>query len=94
MTPSERSILACFRRYQAGPDKMLFLNPADCKMHPGPFRNAMMSLIRQSLVVKERPKAAYSLTRDGYDISVLIVPAEAVLRAAPVLRTASARAGR
>lgn len=70
MTSSERSILECFRRYQAGPDEMLFLNPADCKMQPVPFRNAMLSLIRQAMVVKERPKHAYSLTRGGYDMSL------------------------
>ena len=74
MTASERSILDCFRRFQAGPDEMLFLNPADVKMQPTPFRNAMQSLMRQSLVVKERPKAAYSLTRNGYDLSLAAVP--------------------
>jgi hypothetical protein len=81
MTASERSILECFRRFQAGPDEMLFMNPADCKMQPVPFRNAMLSLIRQSMVVKERPKAAYSLTRNGYDASLLsLLPVKAPLR--------------
>jgi len=89
MTPSECSILACFRRFQAGPDEMLFLNPVDCKMQPTPFRNAMHSLIRQSLVVKERPKNAYSLTRNGYDRSIA-----AVLPAKPAPRSTPARTGR
>lgn len=89
MNASERSIMECFRRYQAGPDEMLFLNPADCKMQPTPFRNAMLSLIRQSLVVKERPKHAYSLTRGGYDVSLLTAPPEPKLplRAAGSLRS-------
>ena len=74
MTPAETNILNFFRRYGARPTQMLFFNPNDCKMSPAPFRNAMESLMRQGLVVKERPKLAYSLTRDGYDLSVAIAP--------------------
>lgn len=81
MTASERSIMEFFRRYQAGPDEMLFFNPTDCKMPPAPFRNAMQSLIRRSLVTKERPKQAYSLTRNGYDMSLSMQPVQPVLRA-------------
>ncbi len=82
MSTSERLILESFRRFQAGPDEMLFLNPADCKLQPTPFKNAMQSLIRQSFVVKERPKSAYSLTRGGYNRSVSIEPAKTPVRRA------------
>jgi hypothetical protein len=70
MTPAEANILTFFRRYGARPTQMLFFNPNDCKMSPAPFRTAMESLMRRGLVIKERPKLAYSLTRGGYDLSL------------------------
>src|SRR5690606_10360318 len=53
-----------------GPEQMLFFNPGDCKVAPAPFRTAMESLMNRGLVVKERPKQAYSLTRSGYQLSL------------------------
>jgi RIO-like serine/threonine protein kinase len=69
MTATEFAIMGFFRRYKILPEEMLFFNPADCKMSPGPFNTAMESLMRRGLVIKERPKQAYSLTRNGYDIA-------------------------
>ena len=72
MTATEFAIMGFFRRYKIRAEEMLFFNPADCKMSPGPFHTAMESLMRRGLVIKERPKQAYSLTRNGYDISLSI----------------------
>jgi hypothetical protein len=70
MSSDECKILAFFRHYDIGPDEMLFFNPGECKVGPTPFRNAMDSLISRGLVIKERPKQAYSLTRRGYHLSL------------------------
>lgn len=70
MTPAEVDILEFFRRYQVGPAEMLFFNPGDCKLPDGSFQNAMKSLMDKGLVVKERPRRAYSLTRAGYQLSI------------------------
>jgi hypothetical protein len=70
MTADECTILAFFRRYAIGPEEMLFFNPGDCKVSPGAFRTAMDSLMNRGLVIKERPKQAYSLTRHGYRLSL------------------------
>lgn len=72
MNPSECAILTFFRRYDIGPAEMLFFNPTDCKLPVTPFNNAMESLMRRGLVIKERHKLAYSLTRDGYDLSLAL----------------------
>jgi predicted transcriptional regulator len=69
MTANEQAILTMFRRYQAGPAQMLFFNPAECKLSVGRFQAAMHSLIEQGLVIKERPKQAYSLTSRGYGLA-------------------------
>ena len=87
MTPAETSILVFFRRYGARPTQMLFFNPNDCKMSPAPFRNAMESLMRQGFVVKERPKLAYSLTRDGYELSLSIAPQRPAAPTRPAKKT-------
>lgn len=70
MTADECAILVLFRQYKIGPEEMLFFNPGTCKLSGTPFRNAMQSLMTRGLVMKERPKEAYSLTRNGYDISL------------------------
>lgn len=83
MTATEFAIMGFFRRYKIRPDEMLFFNPADCKMSPGPFNTAMESLMRRGLVIKERPKQAYSLTRNGYAVSRTIeLPQKPVAKAA------------
>jgi len=70
MNPVECAILVFFRRYRIMPAEMLFFNPTDCKLATRPFNAAMQSLMRQGLVVKERPNLAYSLTPAGYDASI------------------------
>jgi predicted transcriptional regulator len=72
MSATETAILTFFRRYQIGPHQMLFFNANDCKLGPGSFRTAMQSLVSRGLVIKERPAKAYSLTRDGYDLSLSV----------------------
>lgn len=70
MNADECVILALFRQYKIGPDEMLFFNTGTCKLSGTPFRNAMQSLMSRGMVIKERPKEAYSLTRQGYDMSL------------------------
>ncbi len=72
MSATEAVILTFFRRYQIGPHQMLFFNSGDCKLGPSSFRTAMQSLVSRGLVVKERPPQAYSLTRNGYDLSLSV----------------------
>ncbi len=66
MTRAERDILAVFRRFRVGPNKMLCLN---CFVDEK-FLAAMELLIKHKFVVKDRPKHAYYLTRAGYDASL------------------------
>jgi hypothetical protein len=66
MTHAEQDILAIFRRFRVGPNKMLCLN----NFVNDDFLAAMERLIKHKLVVKDRPKHAYYLTRAGYDASL------------------------
>jgi hypothetical protein len=67
MTRSERDILAIFRRFRVGPNKMLCLNSfVDDK-----FLATMDELVKNKLVVKDRPKHAYYLTEEGYEASLV-----------------------
>lgn len=70
MTQAEQTIMQYFRRYRIDTGEMLFFNtaPTSTSAH---FRGAMDSLIRRGLVVKERPKHAYSLTEQGFAASQL-----------------------
>jgi hypothetical protein len=70
----ESAILTFFRRYRIQPAEMLFFNAHDCKLPDKPFHAAMELMIRRGLVVKERPAAAYSLTQEGYDLSIAAEP--------------------
>jgi hypothetical protein len=70
MNADECVILALFRQYKIGPEEMLFFNTGTCKLGGTPFRNAMQSLMTRGMVIKERPKEAYSLTRQGYHMSL------------------------
>ena len=66
MTRAERDILAIFRRFRVGPNKMLCLNNfVDDK-----FLATMDVLVKNKLVVKDRPKHAYYLTAEGYEASL------------------------
>lgn len=75
MSVDESIILALFRQYKIGPEEMLFFNAGTCKLSGAPFRNAMQSLMNRGMVIKERPKEAYSLTRQGYTLSLNVEPA-------------------
>lgn len=66
MTRAEQDILAIFRRFRVGPNKMLCLNSFVNEN----FLAAMDQLIKHELVVKDRPKHAYYLTQAGYDASL------------------------
>ncbi len=70
MTTEELRILLFFRRFQVGPEEMLFFTPNDCKVATKVFVDAMHSLIEKDLVIKERPAQAYSLTKSGYLLSL------------------------
>jgi hypothetical protein len=70
MTADERRILAFFRQYQAGPAEMLFFHQGNSALPSSRFQAAMHGLIAKRIVVKERPRNAYSLTTKGYDLSV------------------------
>ena len=70
MNTAETAILAFFRRFEARPAEMLFINPQQSKDQSAKFRTAMQSLIDKGFVTKERPKQAYSLTVAGYRASV------------------------
>ena len=72
MNSAETAILAFFRRFDARPSEMLFINPNQAKDQSPKFRAAMQSLIDKGFVTKERPKQAYSLTMAGYKASVAV----------------------
>ncbi|HUY32697.1 MAG TPA: hypothetical protein VMV69_07925 [Pirellulales bacterium] len=67
MTRSERDILAIFRRFRVGPNKMLCLN----NFIDEKFLATMDELVKNKLVVKDRPKHAYYLTEEGYEASLV-----------------------
>jgi predicted transcriptional regulator len=73
MSADECTVLEFFRRYETGPHQMLFFTLYNCKMPANRLRTAMRGLIERGLVVKERPEQAYSLTRDGYRLSLTAV---------------------
>lgn len=67
MTQAERQILAIFRRFRVGPNKMLCMNT----FVNDEFLAAMEKLIKRKLVVKDRPKHAYYLTHAGYGATLM-----------------------
>jgi hypothetical protein len=71
MTADERRILAFFRQYQAGPAEMLFFHQGGSTLPSNRFQAAMHGLISKQIVVKERPRDAYSLTSKGYNLSMV-----------------------
>jgi hypothetical protein len=70
MSPAESAILGFFDSYRAGPGQMVFFQPGACKLPIERFKAGMESLIERQLVVRERPKHAYSLTDRGYQQSL------------------------
>ncbi|HEV3005471.1 MAG TPA: hypothetical protein VGX78_13480 [Pirellulales bacterium] len=67
MTRAEKDVLAIFRRFRVGPNKMLCLN----NFVNDKFLSTMDALIENKLVVKDRPKHAYYLTAEGYEASLV-----------------------
>ena len=70
MTATEVAILRQFRTYRAMPNEMLFLDNGLAKSRPQEFNRAVNSLMKQDLMVAERPRGAYSLTASGYAASL------------------------
>ena len=70
MNATEVAILRQFRVYKAMPNEMLFLNSGFAKSHPQEFLRAVNSLMKQDLMVEERPRGAYSLPASGYAASL------------------------
>ncbi len=70
MTSDEFSVLALFRQYDTDPYQMLFFGSNNCKLSEDQLLRAMRSLIDRGFVAKERPQRAYSLTPNGYRISI------------------------
>src|SRR5687768_17826034 len=70
MTRSETEIMRHFRRFEVGVGQMLFFDTGPARAEPASFHSAMTALIRQGLVVEERPRGAYSLTESGYIASL------------------------
>ncbi len=70
MSNAEVAILRQFRVYRARSHEMLFLNSGRAKSNPREFARAVNSLMERKLVVKERPRDAYSLTASGYAASL------------------------
>jgi DNA-binding IclR family transcriptional regulator len=69
MNAAEWSILDLFRRYLVRPSEMLFCNAGNCRITDSSFHSAMLRLVQRGLVVKERPRCAYSLTEAGYRLA-------------------------
>jgi hypothetical protein len=72
MTTPQSEILRYFRRYDVEAGQMLFFDTGPASTNPGRFKDAMGGLIRDGLVVQERPSGAYSLTEQGYRIAQTI----------------------
>ncbi len=70
MTNPETEIMRYFRRFDIGVGEMLFFDTGPARTNPDGFLDAMDSLIRRGLVVRERPQCAYSLTHLGYRASL------------------------
>ncbi len=72
MTAAEIDILREFRRYSVAAHSMLFFNCSRTNPHSPQFKRAIISLLDQGLIARERRDNAYSLTRAGYSASLSI----------------------
>ncbi len=70
MTNTERAILRHFRQYQIGVNEMLCFNTTMANSSSQKFQSAISSLVRNGLIVKERRRHAYSLTAEGFAVSM------------------------
>jgi hypothetical protein len=71
MNAAEWNILGLFRRYLIRPSEIMFVNAHDCRVAEDHFASAILGLVKKGLLVKERPRQAYSLTHAGYRLSRL-----------------------
>ncbi len=62
ITASEQDVLSVFRNYRITPGQLLCFSGTNLKKH----QNALRRLAERKMVIKERFKGAYSLTRAGY----------------------------
>ena len=69
MTDPEAEIMRHFRRYLAQAGQMVFFQPGAARNHSASFNRAMESLILEGLIVRERHRNSYSLTKTGYRAS-------------------------
>jgi predicted transcriptional regulator len=72
MTKAEKDIMRHFRQYHIGVNEMLCFTTTLAKANSTEFQNAMSSLIRNGLVIKERHRHAYSLTHEGFTASLSV----------------------
>ena len=59
-----------FRTYVVEPNQMLCFPSGLAKCEAAAFDSAMQSMIRRGLIIQERPRGAYSLTKRGYRASL------------------------
>ena len=69
-TKSEQSVLKTFREFLMSPGQMLCFYGPELER----YRNALKGLTERGLLVKERFKGAYSLTREGFDAMRSVYP--------------------
>jgi hypothetical protein len=74
VTNPEADILRHFRRYLAHEGQMVFFQAGTARAHPPSFYHAIESLIRNGMLIKERHRDAYSLTKTGYQQSFELPP--------------------
>jgi hypothetical protein len=70
MTESESAVLHLFRTYRMEPNQILCLHAGIDKSLAQEFSKGVQSLIEQELLVKERGRDAYSLTKRCYVASL------------------------
>jgi hypothetical protein len=63
LTNSQQSLLSVFREYLMGPGEMLCFTGPTLAQH----REALSQLTAQGLLVKEKFRGGYSLTREGFE---------------------------
>ena len=73
MNEAELGILRVFRKYSVGAHQMLFVQTGFARPETSEFKEALESMIRRRLIVAERHRGAYSLTRRGYRASLQTV---------------------
>lgn len=63
LSPSEKKVLCAFQQFLVAPGQILCFFGPNLEKH----RSALQKLTEKDLLVKERFKGAYSLTRAGFE---------------------------